>query len=374
MENVLMSLFYDKKKGLFAVEPKEVINLQRLIQIYKSDFVKLKTSEVQNPELTQEQKQELKKNLPFITPYSCSTYRSKENVYHLNSNIICLDFDKLEPQNARLLKYQLSENESTILTAISPRANGVKAIIYLPKKQEKNTHLAELINRFDLHQDKPTSQQIENHYYFQKHNLETILSKLGVTEVADISQLKTVQPFLIAYDQDLYYNLNAKPLDVELSDYVHQEREPYIPTINEVTEYIRKERESLEKRFESKDFNEVIKKRIAGFLRKKVDFICLDMLNASNRHKQICRCIDVLEYLHYLPEIKNEVIDSLKNGIIKMYGNEIDAKNSNAFKSFEALKIVDRKSDKIEEIIKEEIEKQRIETERIANSSKTFAI
>tara|TARA_R110000868_G_C10954988_1_gene768041 strand:+ start:2646 stop:3770 length:1125 start_codon:yes stop_codon:yes gene_type:complete len=374
MENVLMSLFYDQKKGIFSVEPKEVINLQRLIQIYKSEFVKLKTSEIQNPELTQEQKQELKKNLPFITPYSCSTYRSKENVYHLNSNIICLDFDKLEPQNARLLKYQLSENESTILTAISPRANGVKAIIYLPKKQEHHTHLAELINRFDLHQDKPTSQQIENHYHFQKHNLQAVLSKLGITEIADLAQLKVVQPFLIAYDEYLYYNLNAKPLDVELLQYTPIEREPYIPTIDEVTEYIRKEREPLEKRFETKDFNEVIKKRIAGFLRKKVDFICLDMLNASNRHKQICRCIDVLEYLHYLPGIENEIIETLTNGITQMYGSEKAAKNSNAFKSFDALKIVDRKCDIIEEIIKEEIEKQRIETERIANSSKTFAI
>ena len=358
MENVLMSLFYDKKKGIFSVEPKEVINLQRLIQIYKSEFVKLKTSEIQNPELTQEQKQELKKQLPFVTPYSCSIYRSKENVYHLNSNIICLDFDKLTEQNARLLKYQLSENESTILTAISPRANGVKAIIYLPQINETKTHLAELINRFDLVQDKPTSQQVENHYHFQKHNLQAILSKLGITEIADLAQLKVVQPFLIAYDKDLYYNLNAKPLDVELLQYAPIERAP------------------IELKIKPKDFNEVIKKRIAGFIRKKASFICSDMLNNSkgSRHQQIYRCIDVLEYLHYLPEIESEIIETLMNGITQMYGTENEAKKSNAYKSFNALNVVPRNCDIIQEIIDKEIENQRIETERIANSSKTFAI
>lgn len=358
MENVLMSLFYDQKKGLFSTEPKENINLQRLIQIYKSEFVKLKTSEIQNPELTQKQKQELKKHLPFVTPYSCSTYRNKESVYHLNSNIICLDFDNLTEQNARLLKYQLSENESTILTAISPRANGVKAIVLLPEPNEHKKHLAELINRFDLVQDKPTNQEIENHYYFQKHNLQAILSSLGITEIADLAQLKVVQPFLIAYDEYLYYNLEAKPLNIELLQYTPPERAP------------------IELKVLPKDFNEVIKKRIAGFIRKKASFICSDMLNTSKgaRHQQIYRCIDVLEYLHYLPEIESEIIQTLTNGITQMYGTENEAKKCNAYKSFNALNVVPRNCDIIQEIIDAEIEKQRIETERIANNSKTFAI
>ena len=382
MENVLMSLFYDQKKGIFAVEPKEVINLQRLIQIYKSDFVKLKTSEIQNPDLTHEEKQILKKHLPFVTPYSCSTYRNKESVYHLNSNIFCLDFDDLIIKDAKLLKHLLTQNESTILTAISPRGKGVKAIIYLPqikdigteKLRENNTHLTELINRFDLHQDKATTQQIENHYYFQKENINRVLNALNVARFKpDISQLKVVQPFLIAYDEYLYYNLNAKPLDVELLQYVPIEREPYKFNIESVIQKS-EEQKPIKTRFETKDFNEVIKKRIAGILRKKADFICSDMLKSSNRHKHICRCIDVLEYLHYLPEIESEIVQTLTNGITQMYGSETEAKKSNAYKSFYALKLIDQECEIIEEIIKEEIENQRIETERIANSSKTYAI
>lgn len=345
MENVLMSLFYDKKKGIFSVEPKEVINLQRLIQIYKSEFVKLKTSEIQNPELTQEHKQELKKQLPFITPYSCSTYRSKENVFHLNSNIICLDFDNLYQKEARLLKHHLSQNESTILTAISPRQKGVKAIIHLPQikdfglmqLQKKNKHLTDLIETFDLQFNQPTKEAIEYHYYFQKHNLQAILSKLNISIEADISQLKIVQPFLIAYDSDLYYNLEAKPLNIELADYVAQERP------------------QIESKVETKDFSDRTKKRIAGFLRKKLDFICSDMRKSSQgtRHPQIARSIDILERLHYLPEIESEVIARLKNAIAEMYGSENEAKRSNAFRSFDAIfkNIVPRKCSKIEAII-----------------------
>jgi hypothetical protein len=345
MIDLTMSLFYDKNKGLFSTEPKENINLQRLIQIYQSDFVKLKTSEIQNPNLTQEQKQELKKQLPFVTPYSCSSYRSKENVFHLNSNIICLDFDNLYQKEARLLKHHLSQNESTILTAISPRSNGVKAIIHLPQikdfglmqLQNKNKHLTDLIETFDLQFNKPTKEAIEYHYYFQKHNLQAILSKLNISIEADISQLKIVQPFLIAYDSDLYYNLDAKPLQVELTDYVAQER----PII--------------ECKIETKDFNDRTQKRIAGFLRKKLDFICTDMRNSSQgtRHPQIARCIDILEKLHYLPEIESEIVTRLKNSITEMYGSENEAKKCNAFRSFEAIykNVVPRKCSKIEAII-----------------------
>ena len=345
MENVLMSLFYDQKKGLFAVEPKEVINLQRLIQIYKSDFVKQKTSEIQNPDLTHEEKQILKKHLPFVTPYSCSTYRNKESVYHLNSNIFCLDFDDLIIKDAKLLKHLLTQNESTILTAISPRGKGVKAIIYLPqikdigteKLRENNTHLTELINRFDLHQDKATTQQIENHYYFQKENINRVLNALNVARFKpDISQLKVVQPFLIAYDEDLYFNLNAKPLDVELLQYVPIERGE-IATIVKV------------------NFDERVKRRIAGLLRQKVNFIISDIKsNCTNgRHPQIARCVDIFERLHYLPDIANELKTSLRNGIIDMYGSEASARSNNALKSFEALEksIQYRKCAKIEAII-----------------------
>ena len=345
MIDLTMSLFYDKSKGLFSTEPKENINLQRLIQIYQSDFVKEKTQGLLSENISHQDKQELKKQLPFITPYSCSSYRSKENVFHLNSNIICLDFDNLYQKEARLLKHHLSQNESTILTAISPRQKGVKAIIHLPQikdfglmhLQNKNKHLTDLIETFDLQFNKPTKEAIEYHYYFQKHNLPSILSNLGISIEADISQLKIVQPFLIAYDSELYYNLETKPLQVELTDYVAQERP------------------QIESKVETKDFSDRTQKRIAGFLRKKLDFICTDMRNSSQgtRHPQIARCIDVLEKLHYLPDIESEVVARLKNAITEMYGSENEAKRSNAFRSFDAIfkNIVPRKCSKIEAII-----------------------
>ena len=345
MIDLTMSLFYDKSKGLFSTEPKENINLQRLIQIYQSDFVKEKTQSLLSENISHLDKQELKKQLPFITPYSCSSYRSKENVFHLNSNIICLDFDNLSQKEARLLKHHLSQNESTILTAISPRQKGVKAIIHLPQikdfglmqLQNKNKHLTDLIETFDLQFNKPTKEAVEYHYYFQKHNLQAILSKLNISIVADVSQLKIVQPFLIAYDSELYYNLEAKPLNIELSHYVAQERT------------------QIESKVETKDFSDRTQKRIAGFLRKKLDFICSDMRNSSQgtRHPQIARCIDILERLHYLPEMESEVVARLKNAIAEMYGSENEANRSNAFRSFDAIfkNIVPRKCSKIEAII-----------------------
>lgn len=361
MNGFTMSLFYDTNKGMKAVIPKQHINLQRLIEIYNSDFVKEKTKPLMNVNLTDEEKQILKKQLPFITPYSCSTYRSKENVFHYNSNIICLDFDKLEIKEARLLKHQLSQHDSTILTAISPRQKGVKAIIYLPdtkdvgliEMENRTPHLTKLVETFDLEFNKPTQTAIEYHYKFQKHNLDAILSKLDIKQTADISQLKIVQPYLIAHDEELYYNFDAKPLEIELSDFVAIERPFYYDAMPGNIE--------REKATEtSNELSHYTKKRIEGFILKKVEFIKNDMLISSGkgRHQKIARCIDVLEKLHYLPEIKNTVIDLLINSITDMYGGSTNAVEGNAYESFNDIcaGIIARRCDSIDRIINGEIE------------------
>lgn len=350
-----MSLFYDKTAGIYSTTPRENVNLQRLIQVYTSQYIKERTEPLKDPNLTDEQKQELKKFLPFVTPYCLCTQRNKASVYHLNSNIICLDFDKLSTSEARYLKHQLSQHPSTILTAISPRQKGVKAIIRLPEKidsglellQQNNTHLTKMIDCLDLEINRPSNHAIENHYYFQKHNLPAILDKLGITHEADDSQLRIVQPFFIAYDSELFYNLNAEPLEITLQEYIPNER----PLATNTATTSEKQTADVK----PSNYDHRTAQRIAGVIRKKARFIADDLRNnTGTRHPKIARCIDVLEIVHYLPEIKGEILDTLKQGIADLYGTEAEAIRSNAFCSFEALQntIQNRRNELIENIIK----------------------
>jgi hypothetical protein len=61
------SFFFDKSKGIFTTIPKETISFERLISIYKSSYVEKLTNQIQQAK--DFEKAELKKQLPFITPY-----------------------------------------------------------------------------------------------------------------------------------------------------------------------------------------------------------------------------------------------------------------------------------------------------------------
>jgi hypothetical protein len=59
LDNLVFSLFYDVKKGIFNTTPQKQVTFNELIKIYTSDFINHVTKELQNAK--EEDKPELKK-------------------------------------------------------------------------------------------------------------------------------------------------------------------------------------------------------------------------------------------------------------------------------------------------------------------------
>lgn len=296
------SLFFDKEKGIFTNEPLCDIGFRRLVEIYKSEFIKDITSKIKVADA--QTKKELKKKLPFITPFGTfKPTRKNENITHFNSFLLCFDIDGLTEQEVQEAKNIISLNASTLLCAISPRNNGLKALI--------------LIN---------DTIPLETCYNTLKFNKNTIAEHLNISQFIDKidnAQFKPTQPFFIAYDEAIYINENCTPLDIQLQEYVK-------PV------YFNEPIKTFE--VDNHDFSEPIKYRTKAFLINAVNnlikfFACC---SEGNRHSQIIRVRIIHSWIkQYAPELEQEAKNNLLNACCRMYGSEKEARENNVYKSFE---------------------------------------
>lgn len=313
IKNLEFSLFYDKSKGIFTTTPKQQITFSRLIEIYTSDFVKHITDKIQIA--PKEHKQELKKQLPFITPYGTfEPARKKDNLEFFNSSLIALDIDDVETSEAEEIKDILSKNSSTLLTVISPRKKGVKALILI----NDTTPFKECYNTLKL-------------------NKKRIASALNISkyeENIDNAQFNVTQPLFIAYDKEIYYNFEAEPLNIKLEVY----QAPIL------------ERQSItsvplhaQNRIEAYLINATTK--LEQF------FACC---SEGNRHANIIKVQAISSWLHYAPQIENDIKQRLYNACCSMYGNEKEALRNGVKRAFEqAWNTQQKANNSIESIINE---------------------
>lgn len=323
MKQIKFSLFYDVKKGIYCTEPASIIDLNRLVMIYKSELVKDITEKIKTAQ--GEEKQQLKKQLPFITPYGTfSPTRANVNITHTNNQLIALDIDGLTNEEVRIIKFTLISHGSTLLCAISPRGNGIKAFI--------------MVNDVV-----PT----EHHYETLKINKSHIAERLGILEFEskiDIAQFKLCQPWFIAYDEELYFNDKAESLDIVLIEY----NEPvYLDTpvnfdmitdIKEKTKYL-----------------EPINYRIKTYFDRSVNGLVkfFAVCSEGNRHSSIVKVQTIASWIHYAPQIEDEVKETLLKACVDMYGSYKIAESNNVVKSFNEAwnKAPIRRNETIESIL-----------------------
>jgi hypothetical protein len=313
-KHLKFSLFYDVKKGIYTTTPIRQITFKRLIAIYEGEGIKIVTEALQKA--NDKDKPELKKLLPFITPYGTfNPTRKKECIESFNESLICLDIDNVSNSDARHIKEILSKQTSTLLCAISPRGRGVKAFILISDTIPLN-----------------------DCYNTLKLNKEHIAEAIGLTnfiEHIDNAQFNITQPMFIAFDELLYYNELAEPLNIQLSKYV----EPIIERVKITNVPIH------------------AKNRIESYLinatTKLIEFFAL--CNEGNRHANIIKVQTISSWIHYAPGLENDLKQRLYNACCSMYGNEKEALKNGVKRAFDKAWTTDNKANNSIELIIHEL-------------------
>ena len=179
VNEIRFSLFWKEGDNTKNITPLKVISFDKLVEIIKSDW----------------NKQRVKIERPYITPYGTFSQRNNDSLNHFNRNLICLDYDKLDKSELNYLKLFWKGQRNTVLSLVSPSKNGLKVIIRAKHTFEPN----------DL-------------YNGLKHNVDFFVVG-GVKP--DLAQFVLSQPMFIPYAENPYYNpgatlkdYNFKPLPI----------------------------------------------------------------------------------------------------------------------------------------------------------------
>jgi len=304
VEQLTFSLFYDVSKGIKTTHPTSAINFKKLVEIYNSKLVQQVTSAIKIADETT--KKELKKELPFITPYGTfSPSRSNVNMTSFNSHLLCLDIDGLKENEVQLVKFILTSNHSTLLCAISPRGRGIKAFVIL----------------------KPVIPQDEcyNTLKLNKNHLASLLGLEQFVSKIDLAQFKPTQPFFIAHDPEMYVNENCTPLALRLIKYTP-------PVLN-----IEKVNFDLIELAKQSDFEQPINYRIKRYFESATNNLIkfFAVCSEGQRHQSIIKVQTIASWLHYAPNLEQDIKTQLYNACCDMYGTEKQAIENNVHKSFE---------------------------------------
>lgn len=314
LEGLKFSLFFDRERGIGSVTPKKTIDFPTLVRVYNSEHVQQTTIKILEAK-TPEEKAHYKKMLPFITPSGTFSKRNKESILQHNEQLIALDIDGLTSETAHKCKELLSHLSCVLLTAISPRQKGVKALILISD-----------------------TIPLEYHYETLKINKNNICDALGISQYidnVDRAQFVVCQPFFIAYDPDLRISVNPEPLQINL--------QKYTPPIIERRAFAIAPPQAATR----------IEKYLISATSKLIEFFagCPE----GERHFSIIKVQTIASWIHYAPQLEQELKTSLEMAICDMYGGVQGANNNNAIRTFQTAwnNAVNRDNKTIEKIISE---------------------
>lgn len=335
------------KGGIKSVTPKKSIYLDGLVRLLQSAKQKELTARIIAAE-TEEEKQELKLQSYFITPYGTFDYRNNAGIIEHNSHIVAFDFDKMTVKQVTRLMAILVANKCCVLCFPSARKKGVKVLILI----------SEAI-------------PLESHYLTLKANAAALLEAIGATdysEYLDFAQFVLCQPFFLSYDANLHYNPDPEPLQIKL----------IAPDVRAL--------ESFPVREWDNSISESQKARVLAYVDAAVSKLCSEFENETGgRHHNIVKVkgIGGLIKGYDLPN-EIEVYETLENSIIAMYGGESGAKAGNAYKSMrDAWNDAEPlRNETIESILNEDLRKDfeelqdaeplKAEKERVSINLKSF--
>jgi len=292
------SLFFNTKKGLNNTTPLGSIDLKRLIEIYKSNYLKRKSKELFKAK-TDEEKQRIKSFLPYITPTGSYSYRNNESILSYNSSLLPLDIDELSKEDAVECQYILSMQRGCILSIISPRGGGVKALFYLGNEITQT-----------------------NHYTILTENRDRIATLLDITqykEHIDIAQNKLSQPFFIGYNSKSFFNENPLPTRWKIVNTEKKIIEHIPPTLTNRT-----------------PTSSIEQKRISAYFDKllAMDVNMFAGIQKGERHSNIWKVGGISSFIHYAPYLEEEMKSSLCYAVEKMYNSKEEFIKSRGEKTF----------------------------------------
>ncbi len=275
------SLFFNPTKGLYNCTPYKTIKLGELFNIYKSEYLQERSNEL--AKASDEEKQIIKDALPYITPTGVYSYRNNDSLLQFNNSIIALDIDEVSEEDAILIQKILSEQRGCVISIISPRKKGVKALFFLGCNIDST-----------------------NYYKTTTESKKLIAESLNIHSFEnniDVNQFKLSQPFFLAYSEHHFFNIDAFPTFWEIENLPIKEIEYVAPPVRTTQISDREE------------------KRMYAYFDKIISNLerLFSTLKKGERHMNIWRVGSVAKYLHYLPSYESQFKDRLFDAVCGMY-------------------------------------------------------
>ena len=247
----------------------------------------------------------LKAKLPYITPYGSFSYRNNKSILSYNKNILAIDIDDI-PEDIDQVFNIFKNSKYCILAFTSPRGKGVKALIHL---------------QYNFNADE--------HYNLLASNERALAAALGIYKwKLDKAQFKLSQPFFLFNSGDLYFNLAAEALILELNEK---------PVIEKKAK--RESDLALSFEFKAKKIDPKIQPAVNDILQKIFADEFLRYINKDKaRHPQIFMIRSVAAVVHYADKA---TADKLYNAGLKaiedLYGSPEAAEQKNVYKSYHQI-------------------------------------
>lgn len=285
-------------------KPVKNFTLKELIEYYKSEANKAASSAIdiyfkeQAATANLRDKEDIgdmiasaKNQLPYFMAGGTFAVKNAEGLTAFNSNLICIDIDKLpSTQEAKEMRQHLSQQQGCLLAVLSPKRKGVKALFYISEETTAGT-LKETLTA----------------------NKNTIAEALTLTAEIDAAQFSPYQACFIAYDPEGYFNAEAEPLQLSFKKAV-------------------KPPEAAKPVSEIKPSNLIAE----GIILEDTQLLIKAFKEAKEggRHLEIIkvqRIAGLCKQYNVKAEFKEEVKNALQEAVISMYKN---AEEGNCLNSF----------------------------------------
>ena len=268
--DIRFSLFWREGDNTKNTTPRKEISFTDLVNIIQSKWIK---------ELP-------KKQRPYITPYGTFTERNNEGLKQFNTNLIALDFDKLNDEKLNYLKLFWKGQRNTVLSLVSPSKNGLKVIIRAKHTFEPN----------DLYKGLKL-----NSKFFVTGGIEP-----------DLMQFVLSQPLFIPYAEEPYFNPYA-----ELKDYGFES----LPEV-----------EIIENKAPIQIVDSSRMNRVNTFFKNRVEMYLSNLENRpldSGTHSYLYSTIKrIYPYINQQTVYSEaEITERLESIVVKRYGNRQELKS-----------------------------------------------
>jgi len=298
--------FFTGGIGQKDATPVKNFTLRELIEYYKSEgnkqasstidsfFIeRAATTDLRDKEDISDLITTAKNSLPYFMAGGTFAVKNKAGLLSFNSNLICIDIDKLSgTTEAVQIRQHLSKQQGCLLATLSPKRKGVKALFYISEETTAEALKSTLVD-----------------------NINVIAEALQVkAELIDTAQFSPYQACFIAYDPNAFFNAEAEPLKLKFKKIVKPPEAPK-PVI------------------EIKSSS----KKIAEALILEDTQILINEFKAATeggRHEKIIkvqRIAGLCKQYKVEEEFTNEIREALRAAVVGMYKNEQDGNCLSSF-------------------------------------------